>query len=75
MRHGLRDADFRRLVGRALAYKGLLALTVLMGILGIALNFVFPWLIGSALDSVIAPDWVARGYDAPPTDAERMRRL
>jgi ABC-type multidrug transport system fused ATPase/permease subunit len=75
MKHGLRDADFRRLVGRALAYKGLLTLTILMGILGIALNFVFPWLIGSALDWVVAPDWVARGSEATPTDAERMRRL
>jgi ABC-type multidrug transport system fused ATPase/permease subunit len=48
---------------------------VATGILGTALVFVFPWLIGSAIDLVIAPDWVRRGLASPPTDAERMRTL
>src|SRR5688500_645264 len=75
MRNGLRDTYFRRLVGYALQYKGLLALTITMGVVGLALTFVIPWLIGSAIDEVIAPDWVRAGRPQPPTDAERLRRL
>ena len=75
MAQGIRDPSFRRLVGRALHYRGLLTLTVLTGIAGIGLNFVFPWLIGSAIDWVIAPDWVAAGNQRPPTYQERTSRL
>ena len=75
MAQGLRDPSFQRLVGRAWQYKGLLALTVVTGVVGIALNFVFPWLIGSAIDSVVAPDWVRRGLSEPPSFEQRSRAL
>ena len=75
MRPGLRDRYFKRLLGYATRYKGLLALTIAMGVVGLALQFVIPWLIGSAIDQVIAPDWVRAGKAAPPSDAERLRRL
>ena len=50
-----RDVYFRRLIGHALAYKGLLALSVLAGLISLSLTFVYPWLIGSAIDRVIIP--------------------
>jgi subfamily B ATP-binding cassette protein MsbA len=75
MREGLRDRYFKRLLGYAARYKGLLALTIAMGVVGLALQFVIPWLIGSAIDQVIAPDWVRAGKAAPPSDAERLRKL
>jgi len=75
MRPRLRDRYFKRLLGYATRYKGLLALTIAMGVVGLALQFVIPWLIGSAIDQVIAPDWVRAGKAAPPSDAERLRRL
>jgi subfamily B ATP-binding cassette protein MsbA len=75
MASGHRDRALHRVVERALEYRRLLALTVVTGIAGIVLNFVFPWLIGSAIDQVIAPDWVRLGGVGPPTDAERLSRL
>jgi subfamily B ATP-binding cassette protein MsbA len=55
MNHPRRDVYFRRLIGHALAYKGLLALSVLAGLISLSLTFVYPWLIGSAIDRVIIP--------------------
>jgi ABC-type multidrug transport system fused ATPase/permease subunit len=44
-----------RLLRYSMAYKPLVAMTILMGIAGFLLAFVYPWLIGSAIDTVIAP--------------------
>ncbi|HSI32903.1 MAG: ABC transporter ATP-binding protein [Phycisphaerae bacterium] len=43
-----------RLLNYARRYRLLLGLTLLMGVLGFAVTFVFPWLIGSLIDKVIA---------------------
>jgi subfamily B ATP-binding cassette protein MsbA len=53
----------KSLFAYALRYRALLAVTLAMGVLGFAVTFVFPWLIGSAIDRVIAPsnDWSDRG--------------
>src|SRR5437764_13392000 len=45
----------RRLISYAKRYRGLLALTVVMGVMGFAVTFVFPWMIGAAMDHVISP--------------------
>lgn len=44
-----------RLLGYAKRYRMLLAMTITMGVLGFAISFIFPWLIGTAIDKVIAP--------------------
>src|SRR3954468_12149219 len=75
MRTGLRDIYFKRLMEHALRYKGLLALTISAGLLNLGLTFVFPWLIGSAIDNVIAPDWVRKGLSGPPSDEQRIHWL
>jgi subfamily B ATP-binding cassette protein MsbA len=46
---------FRRLLSYAMAYKGLLLLTVITGVIGFAVTFVYPRLIGLLIDHVIAP--------------------
>jgi ABC-type multidrug transport system fused ATPase/permease subunit len=43
-----------RLLGYAKRYRALLAATITMGVLGFAVTFVFPWLIGTAIDKVMA---------------------
>src|SRR4051812_48756011 len=63
MKQSLRDIYFRRLIGYAFAYKGLLALGLLAGLFHLSLTFVYPWLIGSAIDRVIIPGAVGRGGD------------
>lgn len=50
-----KENHFRRLLLQTLNYKGLLALAIVAGLISISLAFVFPWLIGSAIDWVIAP--------------------
>ncbi len=75
MASGLRGMYLRRLLTQALQYKTMLAITVAAGLLNLGLTFVFPWLIGSAIDRVIAPDWVRRGLSQPPTFEERMHWL
>src|SRR5689334_13479445 len=45
----------KSLFGYAKRYRTLLAITLVMGVLGFAVTFVFPWLIGNAIDRVIAP--------------------
>src|SRR5690348_5869554 len=75
MRTSLRELYIRRLLTQALRYKSLLALTLGAGMLNVALTFVFPWLIGSAIDSVTAPDWERWGAAGPPTFAQRARHL
>lgn len=52
---------FRRFLSYALDYKGLLAISVVMGIAKFTSVFMFPWLLGSAIDHVFAPD-PARGF-------------
>src|SRR5690242_14599847 len=44
-----------KLLGYARRYKALLISTLVMGVFGFAVTFVFPWLIGSAIDRVISP--------------------
>ncbi|HEX8324751.1 MAG TPA: ABC transporter ATP-binding protein [Tepidisphaeraceae bacterium] len=68
-------SPFRRLLLQALRYRGLLLLTVSAGMLNLVLSFVIPWLIGSAIDYVIAPDWVRFGKDGPPSFDERIQWL
>jgi ABC-type multidrug transport system fused ATPase/permease subunit len=46
---------FKTLFSYAKRYKTLLAVTVLMGLMGFAVTFVFPWMIGNAMDHVISP--------------------
>jgi subfamily B ATP-binding cassette protein MsbA len=55
MKKTLRDAHFRRLLNHALTYRGLLTLAIVAGLINLSLTFVFPWLIGSAIDKVIVP--------------------
>ncbi|MDB5318870.1 MAG: msbA [Phycisphaerales bacterium] len=47
--------NLKYLFAYAWRYKVLLAVTLVMGVLGFAVTFVLPWLIGSAIDRVIAP--------------------
>ena len=65
----------KRLIKHSLNYKTTLAVTVAAGLLNLALTFVFPYLIGSAIDTVVAPDWVRRGLAGPPTFQERLHWL
>ena len=60
-----------RLLGYARRYKTLLILTLTMGVLGFAVTFVFPWLIGSMIDWVIAPRPGPDGALPPPADRAR----
>ena len=46
---------FRRFLAYALDYRWLLAAAIATGILKFALNYTFPWLIGSAIDHVVKP--------------------
>jgi subfamily B ATP-binding cassette protein MsbA len=68
--------SFRRFLIYALDYRALLVTSILFGIGKFALNYSFPWLIGSAIDHVIAPGaksvrpdafarWVAGVFDLP----------
>lgn len=61
-----------RVFGYALENKGLLFATVLMGVVGFGVTFVFPALVGSLIDNVIQP---RAQNGAFPTMAERIRRL
>jgi subfamily B ATP-binding cassette protein MsbA len=72
---GLRELYLKRLLTQALGYKWLLALTLGAGMLNVGLTFVFPWLIGSAIDGVTAPDWQRWGAAGPPTFEQRSRHL
>jgi subfamily B ATP-binding cassette protein MsbA len=65
----------KRLLTQALRYKWLLTLTLGAGMLNVGLTFVFPWLIGSAVDGVTAPDWERWGAAGPPTIEQRSRHL
>ena len=53
-----------RLLNYARRYKTLLILTLTMGVMGFAVTFVFPWLIGSVIDKVIAPAAAGDPVDA-----------
>src|SRR3954468_3881659 len=81
MRTGLRELYLKRLLSQALRYKFLLGLTLVAGMINVALTFVIPWLIGTAIDRVTAPDWGTRpawvryGPTAPPTFQERSDYL
>jgi subfamily B ATP-binding cassette protein MsbA len=63
----------RRLAGYLLANKGLLLITVVMGIVGFAITFIFPWVIGSLFDYVILAKPPKGG--APPTLEQRWNWL
>ena len=75
MQTGFRELYIKRLLSQALRYKWLLALTLGAGMLNVGLTFVFPWLIGSAIDGVTAPDWERWGAAGPPTFEQRSRHL
>jgi subfamily B ATP-binding cassette protein MsbA len=70
MRSGIRELYLKRLLKQALRYKLLLSLTVGASALNLALTFVIPWLIGSAVDFVIARDYQREGVPVPATPAE-----
>ena len=70
-----RKLYFGRLLKMAIHYKGLVALAVTASLVNLGLTFIIPWLIGSAIDDVIAPDWVAHGRDGPPTFEARIHWL
>ena len=70
-----RSKYLRRMVGQALRYKRMLAITIGAGLLNLGLTFIFPWLIGSAIDYVIAPDWVRAGSSGPPDFSQRIHWL
>src|SRR5689334_18128328 len=75
MRTGLRELYLKRLLTHALRYKWLLVLTLVAGMLNVGLTFVFPWLIGSAIDHVTAPDWERWRAAGPPTFEQRSQHL
>jgi subfamily B ATP-binding cassette protein MsbA len=60
---------FKRFLAYALNYRLLLAGTILTGITKFALNYTFPWLIGSAIDHVVKP------IDLSATQPERVTWL
>jgi ABC-type multidrug transport system fused ATPase/permease subunit len=62
MAFGIRSTT--RFLNYARRYRTLLALTLAMGVLAFAVNFMFPWLIGTAVDRVIANDEAARASRA-----------
>jgi subfamily B ATP-binding cassette protein MsbA len=63
---------FRRLLGYVWQEKRLVVLSVLFGVLGLCLPFVYPMLIGSAIDTVV----LGRPHDGvPPTFAQREHWL
>jgi ABC-type multidrug transport system fused ATPase/permease subunit len=70
MKGPTRRRHFRRLAAYVFAEKKLLALTVITGILGFAVTFVSPWLVGSLIDDVIAAPAERR-----LSDAAQMQRL
>ena len=57
----------RRLVGYAKPHKRYAALTIFFGVLGFALSFAYPWIIGSVVDVIVAPSGM--------TLAQRQGRL
>ncbi len=62
--------DLRRFLAYAFDYKKLIVLAIATGVLKFTASFSFPWLLGSALDHVIAPQRLA---DQSP--ASRMHWL
>ena len=63
---------FRRLLKQALRYRALLTLAVVANLGNLALTFVIPWLMGSAIDHVVAPESSKFGA---PTFEQRMSWL
>lgn len=55
LRIARRFGRLERLFSYAKRYKALLVATIGMGLMGFAVTFVFPWMIGSAMDRVISP--------------------
>jgi len=50
------ERNIVRLLRYALAYKWLMALTILAGFTQVGLQYAFPWLIGSVIDRIVIPD-------------------
>src|SRR4051812_8286126 len=69
MRMSLKLHPATKLLGYARRYKALLISTLIMGVLGFAVTFIFPWLIGSAIDRVISPPSALRDH------SDRSRQL
>lgn len=55
MRKTLRDPNLRRVLSHACNYRALLILAIAASLINLVLIFVFPWIIGSLIDHVIAP--------------------
>ncbi|MGN6371299.1 MAG: ABC transporter ATP-binding protein [Phycisphaerae bacterium] len=62
----------RRLTRYCFAEKGLLALVVITGVIGFSITFIFPWLIGTLIDRVVAPRPI---HGVLPTTAQRYHEL
>jgi len=64
----------RRLLGQALRYRWLLLFAVVANLFNLGLTFVIPWLIGTIIDQVVAPD-AARFGGSLPSFEQRMHWL
>jgi ABC-type multidrug transport system fused ATPase/permease subunit len=62
----------RRLVGYVFANRGPLVMAAIMGVIGFSVTFVYPWVVGSLFDNVIAPRAV---NGVIPSVDQRMHRL
>ncbi len=71
MRKTLRDPNLRRVLSHAANYRTLLILAIVASLINLVLIFVFPWIIGSLIDHVIAPAALSGPTDA----AQRLHKL
>ncbi|HMO27540.1 MAG TPA: hypothetical protein PKB10_14865, partial [Tepidisphaeraceae bacterium] len=62
---------FRRFLAYTLNYRSLLAIAISMGVAKFLVNYTFPWLIGSAVNTFAPPPV---GVDPPPME-DRMNWL
>jgi len=64
----------RRLLSQALRYRWLLLFAVVVNLFNLSLTFAIPWLIGTTLDYVVAPDAAKFGGSLPSFE-QRMHWL
>ena len=64
----------RRLLSQALRYRWLLLFAVVVNLFNLSLTFAIPWLIGTTLDYVVAPDGAKFGGSLPSFE-QRMHWL
>ena len=65
---------FRRLLGYVWQEKRLVVLSVLFGVLGLCLPFVYPMLIGSAIDIFAKWPLVGMGFDCKQEEIGEFQR-